>query len=74
MSREIKSPVTGTVWKIEVAVGEQVDADDDLVIVESMKMEIPVESPEKGIIKEILVSEGDQIQEGQALAILDTGD
>jgi biotin carboxyl carrier protein len=39
-----------------------------------MKMEIPVESPEKGIIKEILVSEGDQIQEGQDLAILDTGD
>ena len=42
MSRQIQSPVTGTVWKIEVAVGGQADAGDDLIIVESMKMEIPV--------------------------------
>jgi biotin carboxyl carrier protein len=70
----IESEITGNVWKIEAAAGTATEEEDVILILESMKMEIPVESPEKGIIKEILVSEGDQIQEGQALAILDTGD
>ena len=70
----IESEITGNVWKIEAVAGTATEEEDVILILESMKMEIPVESPEKGIIKEILVSEGDQIQEGQALAILDTGD
>jgi biotin carboxyl carrier protein len=70
----IESEITGNVWKIEAAAGTAIEEEDVILILESMKMEIPVESPEKGTLKEILVSEGDQIEEGQALAILDTGD
>ena len=71
MRREIKSPVTGTVWKIEVAVAEQVDADDDLVIVESMKMEIPVVAENDCTVEEICVSEGDAVTEDQVLLVVD---
>ena len=71
MSREIKSPVTGTVWKIEVAVGEQVDADDDLVIVESMKMEIPVVADNHCTVEEIRAREGDAVTEDQVLLVVD---
>ena len=71
MSREIQSPVTGTVWKIEVAVGGQADAGDDLIIVESMKMEIPVVTDSESVVKEIRCSEGDAVTEGQVLLVVD---
>ena len=71
MSTEIKSHVTGTVWKIEVAVGEEVEEEDDLIIIESMKMEMPVVAEEDCIVKEILCAEGEAVEEGQVLMIVE---
>jgi len=68
---KICSEITGTVWKIEVGVGDAVEEDDVLMILESMKMEIPVLAPSAGTIKEILIDEGVAIAEGQTIAILD---
>jgi acetyl-CoA carboxylase biotin carboxyl carrier protein len=67
MPEEIKAPLTGTVWKIETKVGDALDEDDVIMILESMKMEIPVESPVDGEVSEIAVAEGDAITEGQVL-------
>ncbi|MCW5750390.1 MAG: biotin/lipoyl-binding carrier protein [Alphaproteobacteria bacterium] len=67
---EIKSEVSGTVWKVEVAAGSKVSAGDTLIILESMKMEIPVEAPVDGTVKELLVAEKDVIKDGQTLAIM----
>lgn len=64
------SDVTGTVWKIEAPVGTLVAEGDTIVIVESMKMEIPVCAPCAGVVKEIHVAEGDAIAEGQAAAVV----
>jgi acetyl-CoA carboxylase biotin carboxyl carrier protein len=69
---DIVSEVTGTIWKVEAAVGTRLAEDDAVVIVESMKMEIPVCSPEEGTVVEILVSEADTIQEGAVVARLQT--
>ena len=55
---EIEAHITGTVWKIEVAVGDTVEEGDTVVILESMKMEMPVEAEDEGTVKEILVTEG----------------
>ncbi len=67
----VVSPVVGTVWKIQVAVGDTVAEDDDIMILESMKMEIPVEAETGGVISAIHVAEGDQTTEGQLLATID---
>ena len=61
---EVEAHITGTVWKIEVAVGDDVDEGDTVVILESMKMEMPVESPYAGKVSAILVKEGDSVEEG----------
>ncbi len=66
-SHTLRADVAGSVWKIEVAVGDAVRADQDLLILESMKMEIPACAPIDGVISEILVAVGDPIGEGQAL-------
>jgi len=66
----IKAEIAGSIWKILKAVGETVVEDDKLMIMESMKMEIPVLAPEKGTIKEILVGEGDTVEEGAVLVTL----
>ena len=68
---EIRSEVTGNVWKIEVSVGDHVDAEDVLLILESMKMEIPVEAPSAGTLTEFLVAEGDAVEEDQVVAIIE---
>lgn len=65
---DIESNITGTVWKIEVPVGAQVSEGDPVVTIESMKMEIPIGAPEDGEIVEILVSEEQQVEEGQVIA------
>ncbi|AMO23559.1 acetyl-CoA carboxylase biotin carboxyl carrier protein subunit [Ramlibacter solisilvae] len=67
----ITSEITGTVWKIVSRVGDTVDENQDLVILESMKMEIPALSPERGTVREILVKEGELVKEGQALVIVE---
>jgi acetyl-CoA carboxylase biotin carboxyl carrier protein len=63
----ITSPVTGNVWKILVQVGDEVSASDELVVLESMKMEIPVDAEEPGKVAELLCSEGQSVAEGEAL-------
>jgi biotin carboxyl carrier protein len=67
----VKSEIAGSVWKIEVAVGDRVAADDPLIILESMKMEIPLLAPRAGVVKQILVSEGEQIGEGDDAVVLE---
>lgn len=69
---EIKSEVAGTVWKVEKAAGESVQREDVLIIIESMKMEIPITTPIDGQIVKIVVAEGDQVSEGQVIAIVNT--
>ena len=71
MSEEIKAHITGTVWKIEVEIGEEVEEDDDFAILESMKMEMPVSAEFDCVVKEIRVKEGDAVEEGQVLMIVD---
>ena len=68
---DIPAHITGTVWKIEVAVGDQVDLDDTVVILESMKMEMPVEAEDPGTVKEILCEEGQAVNEGDTLVVLE---
>ena len=67
----VKSEIAGNVWKIQTKPGDRVETDGEIMILESMKMEIPVLSPRAGTIKEIRVSEGEAIDEGQLVAILD---
>ena len=67
---DVAAHITGTVWKIQVAVGQQVSAGDPLVILESMKMEMPVEAPESGTVKEVRVKEAQPVNEGDVLIVL----
>ena len=67
MDNSVLSDVAGTVWKIEITAGDSVSADDVVMILESMKMEIPAVAPAAGTITEILVEEGESISEGQPL-------
>ena len=68
---KIKTEIQAVIWKINVQVGQKVDIGDTVVILESMKMEIPIESELRGIVKEILINEGDQVNEDQELIILE---
>ncbi len=70
--RIVCSEVAGVVWKIEAKVGETLSAQDPIMILESMKMEIPVPAPIDGIITKILVEEGEIIGEGHELAVMGT--
>jgi acetyl-CoA carboxylase biotin carboxyl carrier protein len=66
----VRTEVAGSVWKVEVTVGQSVAAGDALVIVESMKMEIPVESPVAGTVAEIRVAQGERVAEGAVVVTL----
>ena len=66
----VRSEIAGSVWKIAVAIGDRVAEDDPLLILESMKMEIPLLAPRAGVVKEILVAEGEPIAEGVVAVIL----
>ena len=66
----VKSEIAGSVWKIEVAVGDLVAEEDTLIILESMKMEIPLLAPRAGRVVEILVTEGETIAEGDVAVVL----
>ena len=68
---KIRSEVSGSVWKVEVTVGQQVNEGDTLVVVESMKMEIPVMSNQTGHLVELRVREGDAVEDGQVVAIVE---
>jgi acetyl-CoA carboxylase biotin carboxyl carrier protein len=68
---DVEAHITGTVWKIECEVGQQVAEGDTLVIMESMKMEMPVEAEDPGQVKEITCTEGQAVSEGDTLVVLE---
>lgn len=67
---KVRSEIAGSVWKVEVAVGDTVAADDPLLVLESMKMEIPLLAPRDGTVTAILVKEGEAVAEGDIAVIL----
>ena len=69
---ELETPVTGVVWKVMAGPGAKVVTGDPVVIMESMKMEIPVEAPAGGTITEVLVAEGDPARQDDPVAVLET--
>jgi len=71
VAAEIKSEITGKIWKVEAKVGQAVEAEDQIIVIESMKMEIPVLAPSKGTISEIRVAEGEDVLEGQIVAVIE---
>jgi acetyl-CoA carboxylase biotin carboxyl carrier protein len=66
----VEAHITGTVWKVECAVGDRIEEDQTVAVLESMKMEMPVESEYAGRVTEILCKEGDAVKEGQTLVVL----
>lgn len=68
---KVRSEITGSVWKVEVTVGQSVSEGDTLVIVESMKMEIPISAPASGVVSEILIAEGEPVADDQVVIHLD---
>jgi len=71
VAAEVKSPMTGTIFELLVASGDSVDEGDELVILESMKMEIPVEAPVAGSVAQVHIAQGDQVQEGDPLVTIE---
>lgn len=69
--REIIAEISGYVWKIETQEGAKVEENDTLIILESMKMEIPILAPEDGTVKEIRVKTGETVNEGAVVALLE---
>lgn len=69
-THRIESLVTGTVWKLERQTGDLVVKGETILIVESMKMEIPIDAPAAGTLRELLVAEGEGVNEGQVLAVV----
>lgn len=70
---EVRTEITANVWQVRVEVGQVVAEGDELVVLESMKMEIPVESPVAGTVTELRVAPEDQVQEGDVIAIVEAG-
>ena len=68
---EVEAHITGTVWKIECAVGDEISEGDTVVILESMKMEMPVEAEDSGTVKQIVCEEGQAVNEGDTLVVLE---
>ena len=71
MPEQIKAHITGVVFQVAAKSGDRVAAGDPVVVLESMKMEIPVEAPRAGVVKEITVTEGQTVQEGDTVAVLE---
>ncbi|HYP48582.1 MAG TPA: biotin/lipoyl-binding carrier protein [Thermoleophilaceae bacterium] len=67
----VEAHITGTVWKVECEVGQKVDEGDTLVILESMKMEMPVEAEDPGVVQEVRCEEGQSVSEGDTLVVLE---
>jgi acetyl-CoA carboxylase biotin carboxyl carrier protein len=68
---EVEAHITGTVWKIECELGQSISEGDTLVILESMKMEMPVEAEDDGVVAEIRCEEGQSVSEGETLVVLE---
>ena len=71
MAEEVKAHITGVVFQVTSTVGDPIAAGDPVIVLESMKMEIPVEAPRAGVIKQITVTEGQTVQEGDTIAVLE---
>jgi len=71
MAEEVKAHITGVVFQITAKAGDSVAAGDPVIVLESMKMEIPVEASRAGVVREIVVAEGQTVQEGDTVAVLD---
>ena len=71
MPEEIKAHITGVVFQIAAKTGDRVGAGDAVIVLESMKMEIPVEAPRAGTVREIRAKEGETVQEGDTVALLE---
>lgn len=69
---EVKSELTGTVLAIPVSIGQRVSQEDEIVILEAMKMEIPVVSTSTGVIAMVTVTAGAMVQEGEVVAVIET--
>ena len=67
MAEDVLAPLSGTIWKITATLGEVVEEDDEVLIIEALKMETPIYAPCDGRVKEILVKEGDAVEEDQPL-------
>ena len=67
----VEAHITGTVWKVECEIGQEVEEGDTLVILESMKMEMPVEAEDDGKVSEISCSEGQSVSEGDTLIVIE---
>jgi len=68
---DIEAHITGTVWKIECAVGDKVEEGDTVAILESMKMEMPVEAEDSGTVARVCCEEGQAVNEGDTLIVLE---
>ena len=71
MAEDVRAHITGVVFQVVAGVGQKVSAGDPILILESMKMEIPVEAPRAGVVRELRVAEGQTVQEGEVVATLD---
>lgn len=72
MTEDVLAPLSGAIWKITAAIDEEIEEDDEVLIIEAMKMETPVFAPCDGKVKEIYVSEGDKVEEDQPLMTIET--
>jgi biotin carboxyl carrier protein len=70
MAEELRAPITGVVFQIVAQVGDRVSAGDPVLILESMKMEVPVEAPRAGVIQAVRVAAGQTVQEGEVVVLL----
>jgi len=68
---EVRAEITANVWQVRVEPGQHVEVGDELVILESMKMEIPVVAPVAGAVREIAVAPDTQVQEGDLIAVIE---
>ena len=68
---EVRAEMAASVWQVQTEVGARVSEGDELVILESMKMEIPVTAPIGGVVRELRVAAEDQVQEGDVIAVID---
>ena len=68
---EVRAEIAANVWQVQAEVGQSVAEGDTLAILESMKMEIPVESPVAGVVREVRVKPDDQVQEGDVIAVIE---
>jgi acetyl-CoA carboxylase biotin carboxyl carrier protein len=68
---ELLAPIAGNIWKVLIAVGDKVELDDELIIIEALKMETPIYCEDSGTVTEIRVKEGAAVNEGDVLVVID---